>query len=57
MPTVPYLESPQVQQEPLPGRANPRVDTDVTPTDFGSGLAQGLEQAGAAGAAAATCRS
>jgi hypothetical protein len=50
MPTVPYLESPQVQQEPLPGRALPRVDTDVSAQDFGSGLAQGLSEVGAAGA-------
>jgi hypothetical protein len=50
MPTVPNLEAAQVQQEPLPGRAYPRVDTDVTPADFGSGLAQGLSEVGAAGA-------
>lgn len=48
MPTVPNLEAPQVQQEPLPGRAFPRVDDNVSPTSFGAPLAQGLEAVGAA---------
>jgi hypothetical protein len=50
MPTVPNLEAPQVQAEGLPGRAIPRIDTDVSAQDFGSGLAQGGEAVGAAGA-------
>lgn len=50
MPVVPQLETPTVQAEPLPGRPTPHIDTDVSPQDFGSGLAQGLEQVGAAGA-------
>lgn len=50
MPTVPNLEAPSVQAEALPGRANPRIDTDASPQDFGSGLAQGLEAVGDAGA-------
>lgn len=51
MPTVPVLETPTVQQEPLPGRAIPRIDDNVSPASFGGGIAQGLEQVGAAGAA------
>lgn len=50
MPTVPNLEAPSVQAEPLPGRAYPRVDDSVSPASFGSGLAQGLEAVGGAGA-------
>lgn len=50
MPMVPNLESPQVQQEPLPGRAIPRVDDNVSAASFGAPLAQGLEAVGAAGA-------
>lgn len=48
MPTVPNLEAPQVQQEPLPGRAFPRVDDNVSPASFGAPLAQGLEAVGQA---------
>lgn len=51
MPTVPVLETPTVQQEPLPGRANPRLSDDVSAASFGSGIAQGLEAVGAAGSA------
>lgn len=51
MPTVPVLESPTVQQEPLPGRAIPRIDDSVSAASFGAGTAQGLEQVGAAGSA------
>lgn len=43
MPTVPSLEAPQVQEEPLPGRAYPRLDDNVNPAAFGGPLAQGLE--------------
>lgn len=50
MPTVPYLDEPTVQQEPVPGRANPRVDTDVSAASFGGGIAQGAEAVGTAGA-------
>lgn len=45
MPTVPSLEAPQVQEEPLPGRAIPRVDDTVNPAAYGAPLAQGLENA------------
>lgn len=50
MPTVPVLETPTVQQEPLPGRAIPRVSDDVSAASFGGGIAQGLGEVGAAGA-------
>lgn len=50
MPTVPMLEAPQVQQEPLPGRAYPRVDDNVSAASFGAGLAQGIDEMGSAGA-------
>lgn len=50
MPTVPYVDAPNVQEEGLPGRANPRVDTDVSPASFGAEIAQGGEAVGAAGA-------
>lgn len=50
MPTVPNLEAPSVQAEGLPGRPNPRIDTDVSAQDFGSGLAAGGEAVGEAGA-------
>lgn len=50
MPTVPNLEAGGVQAEPLPGRPIPRIDDNVSPASFGSGLAQGLEQVGTAGA-------
>jgi hypothetical protein len=43
MPTVPNLETPQVQQESLPGRAFPRVDDNVNSAAFGAPVAQGLE--------------
>lgn len=44
MPTVPNLETPQVQQEALPGRAFPRVDDSVNPAAYGAPVAAGLEQ-------------
>lgn len=44
MPTVPNLETPSVQAEPLPGRANPRIDDSVSTAAFGAPIAQGLEQ-------------
>lgn len=47
MPTVPVLESPQVQQEALPGRALPRIDDHVDAAAFGAPLAAGLEAASA----------
>lgn len=50
MPTVPNLETPNVQEEALPGRPIPRVDDQVSPAAFGSGLAAGIEDAGEAGA-------
>ena len=43
MPTVPSLEAPSVEAEPLPGRANPRVDDNVLTAAFGGPLAEGLE--------------
>lgn len=49
MPTVPTLETPTVQAEALPGRANPRLDDNASPASFGEGLAQGIEAVGAAG--------
>lgn len=48
MPTVPTLETPSVQQEALPGRANPRVDDTVDPAAYGAPIAQGLEQVSSA---------
>jgi hypothetical protein len=48
MPTVPNLETPTVQTEPLPGRAYPRLDDNVNPAAFGTGLAAGLEDVSAA---------
>lgn len=50
MPVVPNLETPSVQAEGLPGRPIPRISDDVSPQDFGSGLAKGIEDVGAAGA-------
>jgi len=50
VPVVPSLEAPQVQTEPLPGRAFPRVSDEISPASFGSGLAQGIEEVGAEGA-------
>jgi hypothetical protein len=44
MPTVPSLESPQVEAEALPGRAFPRVDDTVNPAAFGTPVAQGLDE-------------
>ena len=52
MPQVPYDAVPSVGAEPLPGRPYPHVDTDVSAQDFGSGLATGIEDVGAAGAQA-----
>lgn len=49
MPTVPNLEAPQVQEEPLPGRAYPRVQDSASPAAFGAPVAEGLEAVGAAG--------
>ena len=49
MPTVPSLEAPQVQEEPLPGRPFPRIQESVEPGAFGGPIAQGLEAVGAAG--------
>ena len=49
MPTVPTLEAPTVQEEPLPGRAFPRLDTNVPEAAFGSTLAAGIERASEAG--------
>lgn len=49
MPVVPTLETPTVQAEPLPGRAFPRVDDNVSAASFGGGVAQGAEAVGAAG--------
>ena len=49
MPQVPVLETTSVQAEPLPGRAYPRVDTDVNAGDYGAGLAHGLDEVAAAG--------
>lgn len=40
-----------VQGEPLPGRPYPRIPSDVTPQDMGSGIGQGLKRAGAVVAA------
>jgi len=48
VPTVPVLETPTVQQEPLPGRALPRVSDDVSAASFGGGVAQGLSAVGGA---------
>lgn len=48
MPVVPTLEAPTVQQESLPGRANPRIDDSVSPAAFGAPIAQGLEQVSSA---------
>ena len=45
MATVPDDQISTVQAEPIPGRAIPRFDTNVTPQDFGAGLGEGLEQA------------
>lgn len=50
MPTVPVLEAPQVSQEPIPGRAFPRLQESVPEAAFGTPIAQGLEQVGEAGA-------
>lgn len=45
MAQVPNDEISTVQQEPLPGRAIPRFDAQVSPADFGAGLGQGLQSA------------
>lgn len=50
MPIVPVLETPSVQEEPLPGRAIPRIDDNVSAASFGAGIAAGGEAVGAAGA-------
>lgn len=50
MPTVPNLETPAVQAEALPGRANPRIDTDAPAG--GTQLAQGLDAVANAGVGA-----
>jgi hypothetical protein len=50
MPTVPSLDAANVQAEPLPGRPYPHIDTEVSPQDFGAGLASGIEAVGTAGA-------
>lgn len=42
MPTVPTLEAPTVEREPLPGRAIPRIDDSVNPQALGAPIAQGL---------------
>lgn len=52
MPQIPYDAIPSVEAQPLPGRPYPHVDTDVNATSFGSGLAAGIEDVGAAGASA-----
>lgn len=48
MPTVPSLEAPQVQEEALPGRPNPRIDDNVSSAAFGAPLAEGLENVSSA---------
>jgi hypothetical protein len=45
VPTVPNLEAPTVQAEPLPGRAYPRISEDVPSGAFEATAAAGLEQA------------
>jgi hypothetical protein len=52
MAQVPYDAVPSVGAEGLPGRPYPHVDTDVNSQNFGSGLAAGIEDVGAAGASA-----
>ena len=42
---VPNLEAPQVQEEPLPGRAYPRFSEDVPAAAYGESLAAGVENA------------
>lgn len=48
MPTVPTLEAPQIQAEPLPGRGLPRVQDTVSEASFGAPVAQGLDAVAAA---------
>lgn len=43
MPTVPTLEAPNVQEEPLPGRPFPRMQESVEEGAFGGPIGQGLE--------------
>jgi hypothetical protein len=43
VPNVPYLESPGVQAEALPGRANPRIDDSSSAAAFGAPVAEGLD--------------
>lgn len=47
MAQVPDDQIASVQQEPLAGRGIPHFDDAASPADFGAGLGQGLEQAGA----------
>ena len=47
MAIVPEGEIGQVQQEPLPGRAYPRLSDDASPAEFGAGLGEGIAAAGA----------
>jgi hypothetical protein len=42
VPTVPTLEQPSVAQEPLPGRAYPRIQDSVPEGSFGEGLERGI---------------
>lgn len=41
--SVPNLEAPSVQEEPLPGRPYPRFDTNVPEASFGEPIARGIE--------------
>jgi hypothetical protein len=45
--TVPDDSIATVQQDPLPGRAYPRLSDEASSQDFGAGLAQGIEKGGA----------
>lgn len=45
MPSVPTLEAPTVEAQPLPGRPYPRVSDEASPAAFGAGVGAGLERA------------